>query len=302
MKFASDAQVGYGRVGGAEPGSVLLSVRVATMRERTSTAGQCSRLPVPPRAARGWITEHGSRRGRVSRHRTPRAEREGSRIPRPPSNRGPLILAALVIGAILAWLPGGISGADTPTTVSAESLYGIGSDSGIPLGVEGTPRQAISEAEAAARLEALAASRSARDAIPEYFLPVSGRLTSCFCMRWGTMHQGLDIAAPVGTPIVAPDAGVVLEAGPASGFGNVIYLQHENGDVTVYGHMSTVLVESGQVVLGGEIIAEVGSTGYSTGPHLHFEVRPGGRNGGQIDPAGWLFDRGIDIAALPVSD
>lgn len=238
----------------------------------------------------------------MSRHRTPRAEREGSRIPRPPSNRGPLILAALVIGAVLAWLPGGASGAQAPTSVSADSLYGVGSDTGIPLGVDGTPRQAISAAEAAARLELLAASRSDRGANLEYFLPVSGRLTSCFCMRWGTMHWGLDLAAPTGTPIVAPEAGVVLEAGPDSGFGNVIYLQHENGDVTVYGHMSEVLVEAGQVVEGGEVIAEVGSTGYSTGPHLHFEVYQGGLDGERIDPADWLLERGLDISALPTSD
>ncbi len=238
----------------------------------------------------------------MSRHSTPRAERGGSRIPRPPRNRGPLILAALVIGAVLAWLPGGMSGPTAPTAVSADSPYGIGSDTGAGLDLDGTPRQAISEAEAAARLGELAASRAARAAIVEYFLPVSGRFTSCFCMRWGTMHWGIDIAAPTGTPIVAPDAGVVLEAGPASGYGNVIYLQHENGDVTVYGHMSDVMVDAGQIVEGGEVIAEVGSTGFSTGPHLHFEVHIGGLDGERIDPVEWLLERGIDVAGLPTSD
>jgi len=186
--------------------------------------------------------------------------------------------------------------------VSADSRYGVGSDSGIPLGADDTPRQAISEAEAAARLESLASSRSARNANPEYFLPVSGRYTSCFCMRWGKMHQGIDIAAPTGTPIVAPEDGVVLEAGPASGYGNVIYLQHENGDVTVYGHMSKILVDAGQVVLGGEVIAEVGSEGFSTGPHLHFEVGPDGREGERVDPVGWLLERGIDISSMPTGE
>lgn len=209
-----------------------------------------------------------------------------------------------MIGAVLAWLPGGITGPAATPVVSADSAYGIGSDTGIPLASDGAPRQAISEAEAAARLDLLAASRDAGRAAgtPEYALPVSGRLTSCFCMRWGTMHWGIDIAAPTGTPIVAPEAGVVLEAGPASGFGNVIYLQHESGDVTVYGHMSEVLVEAGQLVLAGEIIAEVGSTGYSTGPHLHFEAYQGGLDGERVDPADWLFDRGIDITALPTGD
>lgn len=237
----------------------------------------------------------------MSRHRTLRAEREGSRIPRPPSNRGPLILAALVIGAILAWLPGGISGAQTPAAVTADGSYGVGSDTGIPLGVDGTPRQAISAAEAAARLDSMAASRAERGGNLEYFLPVNGRFTSCFCMRWGTMHWGIDIAAPIGTPIVAAAAGVVLEAGPASGFGNVVYLQHETGEVTVYGHMSRILVEPGQIVDGGELIAEVGNEGYSTGPHVHFEVHVGGKDGERIDPQQWLLERGIDVSALPVS-
>ncbi|MDQ3716062.1 MAG: M23 family metallopeptidase, partial [Actinomycetota bacterium] len=67
-------------------------------------------------------------------------------------------------------------------------------------------------------------------------------------------------------------------------------------------HMSTVLVEAGQIVQGGETIAEVGSTGYSTGPHLHFEVYTGGLDGERVDPAEWLLERGIDIAALPTSD
>lgn len=235
----------------------------------------------------------------MSRHSTPHAEREGSRIPRPPSNRAPLILAALVIGAIIAWLPGGVSGPSAPSVAGADNAYGVGSDTGIPMGSDGTPRQAISQAEAAARLEALAASRADRPPNAQFFLPLAGRLTTCFCMRWGLMHQGIDIAAPTGTPIVAPEAGVVLEAGPASGFGNVIYLQHANGDVTVYGHMSKLLVDAGQIVDAGEIIAEVGSTGYSTGPHLHFEVYQGGLDAERTDPIDWLLERGIDINPTP---
>jgi murein DD-endopeptidase MepM/ murein hydrolase activator NlpD len=207
-----------------------------------------------------------------------------------------------VIGAVLAWLPGGMSGPQAPAAVNADSPYGVGSDTGVPLDVDGTPRQAISQAEAAARLEELAASRSARASTLEYFLPVSGRFTSCFCMRWGTMHWGIDIAAPTGSAIVAPEAGVVLEAGSTSGFGNVIYLQHENGDVTVYGHMSELLVEAGQIVEAGEALAEVGSLGYSTGPHLHFEVYRGGLDNERIDPVDWLLDRGIDVTALPAGD
>lgn len=243
----------------------------------------------------------------MSHHRTLRAPRENRRLPGPPRNRGPLFLAALVVGAFLAWLPGTSGAAPTvPTSqLATDSEYGVGSDAALPVNMDDTPRQAISAAEAAARLEMLVASRDAAraaGAAAQYFLPVSGRLTSCFCMRWGTMHWGIDIAAPSGTPIVAPEAGVVLEAGPDGGFGNVIYLQHENGDVTLYGHMSEILVEPGQIVQGGEVVGEVGSTGYSTGPHLHFEVYQGGLEGERIDPAVWLLERGIDLNALPVSD
>ena len=78
--------------------------------------------------------------------------------------------------------------------------------------------------------------------------------------------------------------GVVLEAGPASGFGLAVYIQHENGDVTVYGHMDEILVQAGQVVRAGDTIALLGNRGQSTGPHLHFEVHVGGLDGQKIDP------------------
>ena len=93
------------------------------------------------------------------------------------------------------------------------------------------------------------------------------------------------------TPEYAVMDGVVLEAGPASGFGLAVYIQHENGDVTVYGHMDKILVEAGQVVQAGDTIALLGNRGQSTGPHLHFEVHVGGLNGEKIDPLPWLRDR-----------
>ena len=68
-------------------------------------------------------------------------------------------------------------------------------------------------------------------------LPTQGRLTTCFCMRWGQMHWGIDLAAPLGTPIYAAADGVVLRAGPASGFGNAVYIQDADGNVHIYGHM-----------------------------------------------------------------
>ena len=115
-------------------------------------------------------------------------------------------------------------------------------------------------------------------------LPVDGaRLTSGYGGRWGTFHYGIDLAAPMRTPEYAAADGVVLRAGAASGFGLAVYILHENGDVTVYGHMDEILVEPGDYVDAGETIALLGNRGQSTGPHLHFEVHEGGdgRQAGQ---------------------
>ena len=125
--------------------------------------------------------------------------------------------------------------------------------------------------------------------------PTSGRVTSCYGARWGTMHYGVDIAAPVGTPIVAPAGGVVLQAGPASGFGQAVYVQHDDGTITLYGHVNQFFVSAGQVVGAGQQIAEVGNKGQSTGPHLHFEVHEGGLYAGRVDPVPWLGAHGVRL-------
>ena len=126
-------------------------------------------------------------------------------------------------------------------------------------------------------------------------LPLAGPLTSCFCERWGTMHWGIDIAAPMYTPMYSAGDGVVVKAGPATGFGQAVYIEHDNGDVTVYGHMEVIEVSTGQRVAAGQEIALVGSQGFSTGPHLHFEVYSGGLNGVRVDPVIWLANRGIFV-------
>jgi murein DD-endopeptidase MepM/ murein hydrolase activator NlpD len=97
------------------------------------------------------------------------------------------------------------------------------------------------------------------------------------------------------TPEYAAGDGVVLRAGAASGFGLAVYILHEDGDVTVYGHMDSILVEPGQYVEAGETIALLGNRGQSTGPHLHFEVHQGGEDGKRIDPVAWLNERGVSI-------
>lgn len=120
-----------------------------------------------------------------------------------------------------------------------------------------------------------------------YIWPAEGILTSGYGMRWGRMHRGIDIAAPVGTPIVAAAPGVVITAGwNDGGYGNLVEIQHPDGSVTLYAHNDRVLVREGQEVAQGEQVSEMGSTGFSTGPHLHFEIHPTGR--GAINPIAML--------------
>ena len=220
-----------------------------------------------------------------------------------PFNRTSAWLVGLAIGGVLL-LVFGVH--PPPANDSSAAAYmatttGLGGDTAAGLGDGGVSDAAsdLSAAEASKRLDQLRASRSQRltTSSAAWVNPVpSGVYTSCFCGRWGTFHTGIDLAAPLGTPIGAVGDGVVLKAGPASGFGLAIYVQHENGDVTVYGHMYTIDVKTGDIVHAGQQIAEVGSNGYSTGPHLHLEVHVGGIQGEKVDPIPWLAARGINIS------
>jgi murein DD-endopeptidase MepM/ murein hydrolase activator NlpD len=120
-----------------------------------------------------------------------------------------------------------------------------------------------------------------------YIWPAKGLLTSGFGWRWGRMHKGIDIAAPVGTPVFAAAAGVVITAGwNSGGYGNMVEIQHPDGSVTLYAHNSRIVVREGQTVAQGQQIADMGSTGYSTGPHSHFEVHLPGQ--GAVNPMAHL--------------
>jgi murein DD-endopeptidase MepM/ murein hydrolase activator NlpD len=118
-----------------------------------------------------------------------------------------------------------------------------------------------------------------------FIWPASGVVTSGFGWRWGRMHEGLDIAASYGAPISAASAGTVIYAGWMGGYGNLVVIDHGGGLATAYGHQSSIAVSSGSQVSQGQTIGYVGSTGHSTGPHLHFEVRV---NGSPVDPLGYL--------------
>jgi murein DD-endopeptidase MepM/ murein hydrolase activator NlpD len=115
--------------------------------------------------------------------------------------------------------------------------------------------------------------------------PVNGPVTSGFGNRWGRMHEGIDIAVPSGTPVGAAAPGTVIFAGWLGGYGNLVVVDHGGGLSTAYGHNSSLAVGVGQAIQTGSVIAYSGSTGHSTGPHVHFEVR---LNGAAVDPLGYL--------------
>ncbi|MET8876403.1 M23 family metallopeptidase [Nocardia sp. NPDC004604] len=121
-------------------------------------------------------------------------------------------------------------------------------------------------------------------------LPTRGVFTSGFGSRWGTFHNGIDIAGPIGTPIYAVANGTVIDAGPAQGFGLWVRIRHDDGSITVYGHMYDFFVSVGERVPAGMQIARMGNRGDSTGPHLHFEVIV---NGQHVDPQQWLAAHGL---------
>ena len=118
--------------------------------------------------------------------------------------------------------------------------------------------------------------------------PVSGIVTSRFGARWGRSHKGTDIGAPQGTPIYAAASGTVIysQYGYGGGYGNHVIISHGNGVTTLYGHCTELYVDEGEYVSQGELIASVGSTGESTGNHLHLEIRV---NGIAQDPQNYLY-------------
>ncbi len=164
---------------------------------------------------------------------------------------------------------------------------------------------AAAAAEAAAQQEALAQAGSAGGGSTSsspggsagvatggrFIMPVGGRISSEFGYRVHPisgarrLHAGMDIAAGSGTPIGAAGAGTVIFAGWRGGYGNCIIIDHGGGIATLYGHQSSLAASVGQSVSAGQVIGYVGSTGYSTGPHLHWEVRV---NGSPTNPRGYI--------------
>jgi murein DD-endopeptidase MepM/ murein hydrolase activator NlpD len=143
-------------------------------------------------------------------------------------------------------------------------------------------------AESEAKTAGVASSGSSEPApAPSsgFIWPVSGPITSPFGMRWGTLHPGIDIGVPSGTPVHAAASGTVIWCGWMSGYGNLVMIDHHNGLVTLYGHNTSVAVSCNQEVSQGQVVSYSGCTGFCTGPHVHFEVR---LHGSPVDPLGYL--------------
>ena len=126
---------------------------------------------------------------------------------------------------------------------------------------------------------------SAKNLGISFVRPTSGVVTSRFGARWGRTHTGIDIGAPTGTPIKAAAGGTVIFSGWKGTLGKLVVVSHGNGVQTYYAHCSSLLVSSGQTVSAGQLIAKMGNTGRSTGPHLHFEIRS---NGYAINPQSYI--------------
>lgn len=193
----------------------------------------------------------------------------------------------------------GLPGVGLVVDAARSSQLGLTPGSGLLLSVPQHDPQ-VSAAFAADVVKARAvvsAVQVERNTVGRWVLPTTGRISSLFGARVAprpgasTVHEGLDIAAPIGTPVYAMSDGVVLYAGPATGFGQEVVLSHRGGVTTVYGHVSRILVPSGRVAVG-QPIALVGNEGESTGPHLHVEVRIDDQ---PTDPLAWLRGHGVRI-------
>ncbi|ABM14490.1 MULTISPECIES: M23 family metallopeptidase [Mycolicibacterium] len=209
-----------------------------------------------------------------------------------------LVITAIAVGAIAAAANAADDATEAQqpvlvadTAASPAALPGPSGMQIVPVANSfdaGIHRQELANGTAYAQERA---QREARLRRPQFAFPSRGILTSGFGARWGTLHAGLDIANAVGTPIYAASDGEVIASGPTPGFGMWVKIRAADGTVTLYGHIDTTNVQTGQRVMAGDQIATMGNRGNSTGPHLHFEVHLNGTD--KIDPMAWLGERGI---------
>ncbi|WP_207312188.1 M23 family metallopeptidase [Lentzea alba] len=244
----------------------------------------------------------------MNHHRTTTRTITSHRLPPPPSAlRGRIVVAAVAVGAFAtagagqALQPAAGNNVQLANRTDGTATFdGTGGDTASAPRLLTTSRKTASEGAVEAakllRSQQIMTRREAAEAEqkrPKFARPAVGDFTSAYGARWGRAHLGIDIAGPIGTPILAAADGVVKDAGPISGFGQWVRLVHPDGTITVYGHVDSYNVRVGQRVQAGQQIARMGNRGESTGPHLHFEVwNPDGQ---KINPLSWLNDRGVTV-------
>lgn len=204
-------------------------------------------------------------------------------------------VAALAVGSALPSADAASASAalgqhvDAGKLAAAQSSGAKSSDAGNLTQAEtrsGTPRASRSQKRTGV---------SEPEQLPVWIKPASGPLSSLFAARWGTFHYGIDFAAAYGSTVKAASAGTVIRAGWYGGYGQIVIIDHGDGVTTRYGHNSALLVSVGDHVEAGDAISKVGSTGQSTGPHCHFEVRI---DDVPEDPLAWLEDHDVSVTSV----
>jgi murein DD-endopeptidase MepM/ murein hydrolase activator NlpD len=212
------------------------------------------------------------------------------RAPTPPRSRYAAVVTTAFLGAGVVAL--GTAAAFPDHTADPAALTAANA-SGSVTSTDLSDRQATLDRATRGDNRTDAASTVDQMAPDIWLLPLKNyTVSSPYGLRWGVIHPGVDLAVMEGTPYVAAHSGTVILARFEGGYGYAIEIDCGNGTTLVYGHSSALLVHEGQKVEAGQVIGLTGDTGYSTGPHLHFEVR---QNGDAINPLPFLLSKGVDV-------
>ncbi|WP_328465150.1 peptidoglycan DD-metalloendopeptidase family protein [Actinoplanes sp. NBC_00393] len=212
------------------------------------------------------------------------------RVPTPPRSRYAVVVTSAFVGAGVVAL-GAASNLPDAKAVSPDVLESlktsqVATEALNERAEDGNRASRSNDREADAELDAAALNDI-------YLLPLDDyEFTSAYGVRFGKLHAGIDLAAPDGTPYKAVHAGKVTKAGYNGGYGYSITVQQDDGTEVIYAHSRRLLVKAGDAVKAGQVIGEVGNTGYSYGTHLHLEVHV---KGTPVDPIVFFQDQGVDI-------
>jgi murein DD-endopeptidase MepM/ murein hydrolase activator NlpD len=210
------------------------------------------------------------------------------RVPVPPRGRYAAVVTTAMVGAGVVALGAGAAMPDAK--LAPDQLSALGS---VDSSLLQDRAEAVERASRASGERGGLATSTTQQAPDLWLLPMHDyTFSSPYGWRWNRMHNGIDLAAPQGTPIFAVHAGTVTLARWHGGYGYAVIIDHGDGVQTLYGHNSELLVTEGQEISAGERIALTGNTGYSFGAHLHFEIHV---HGVPQDPVPWLQEQGVDV-------